>query len=59
MVRYGATLSVLMVGGGLAGGSVYIGGPMEVAGGVVVTTLLAAGGLQVRETWLCRPGLHD
>lgn len=47
MVRYGVTFSVLVVGGGLVGGSVYIGAPIEVAGGVAVTTLLAAGALQV------------
>lgn len=56
MVRYGATFSVLVVGGGLAGGSVYIGAPMEMAGGVAVTTLLAAGALQVRNIVML-PGL--
>ena len=59
LVRHGATFSVLAVGGGLSGGSVFLGAPVEMAVGAAAMALLSAGGLQVTKTresqhaWLC------
>lgn len=50
LVRHGATFSVLAVGGGLSGGSVFLGAPVEMAVGAAAMTLLSAGGLQVNQT---------
>eukprot|EP00903_Cladosiphon_okamuranus_P016662 g15365.t1 len=46
LLRYSATFSSVAVGGGLSGGSVYLGAPVEMAVGAVAMTLLSAGGLQ-------------
>ncbi|CAM9152730.1 unnamed protein product [Pylaiella littoralis] len=45
--RHGATISVLAAGGGLCGGGVYLGIPVEMAVGAGAMTLLSAGGLQM------------
>lgn len=47
LLRHGSTASLLTAGGGLAGGSVLLGAPVEMAAGAVAMTLVSAGGLQV------------
>lgn len=47
LFRHGATISVLAAGGGLCGGGMYLGVPVEMAVGAGAMTLLSAGGLQV------------
>lgn len=47
LFRHGATLSLLAAGGGLCGGSMFLGAPVEMAVGAGAMTLLSAGGLQV------------
>lgn len=47
LFRHGSTASLLTAGGGLAGGGVFLGAPVEMAAGAVAMTLVSAGGLQV------------
>ncbi|CAM9203809.1 unnamed protein product [Hapterophycus canaliculatus] len=46
LLRHGSTFSVLVAGGGLSGGCVFLGAPIEMGVGAAGMTLLAAGGLQ-------------
>ncbi|CAM9447207.1 unnamed protein product [Choristocarpus tenellus] len=45
-MRHGTTISLLATGGCLTGGSIYLGGPVEVTGGLVAISLVGAAGLQ-------------
>lgn len=49
LLRHGATFSVVAAGGGLSGGSVFLGAPVEMAVGAAAMTLVSAGALQVTE----------
>ncbi|CAM9166419.1 unnamed protein product [Ectocarpus sp. 12 AP-2014] len=46
LVRHGTTFAVLAAGGGLSGGSVFLGAPIEMAVGAAGMALASAGGLQ-------------
>ncbi|CAB1117285.1 unnamed protein product [Ectocarpus sp. CCAP 1310/34] len=46
LVRHGTTFAVLAAGGGLFGGSVFLGAPIEMAVGAAGLALASAGGLQ-------------
>lgn len=47
ILRHGATWSVVFVGGGLVGGSLFLGAPVEMAVGAGAMALFSAAGLQV------------